>query len=227
MITDDIRKLLFQYQDLDYRKFYSKLIPNVDINNIIGVRIPVIKKLAKSLMKEPDIEYFLNDLPHKYYDENNLHGLIISEFKDYYQTVHYINLLLPYVNNWSTCDLLRPKAFKTNRNQLKNDIEYWLKSGKVYAVRFGIEMIMTHFLDEDFDIQYLDRVAAVNSDEYYIKMMIAWFFATALSKQWGTASAILTSYKLDPWTHNKTIQKAIESYRITGEQKEFLKSLKV
>lgn len=226
MITEEIRDILFENQDEKYKAFHSRLIPNVPPEKIIGVRTPVVRKLAKEYSKSTEIGQFLNDLPHKYYDENNLHGFIIADFKDYDSTIKHVNALLPYIDNWATCDLLSPKAFRKNRDRLKSDIEIWLSSDEVYTKRFAIEMIMSHFLDEDFDESYLPRIAEIRSDEYYIKMMQAWFFATALAKQWDCAVKIIEERRLDEWTHRKAIQKSVESFRITKEQKEYLKSLK-
>ena len=222
-----IEKLLFEKQDPEYRLFQAKLMPGVDIERIIGVRTPELRKMAKLLCKEPDIDTFLTDLPHKFYDMYNLHGFIISECKDYNKTVWYVNALLPYVDNWATCDLLSPKSFKKNRIALKTEIKKWLCSKHPFTVSFGIEMIMTHFLDEDFDPNYLKTVSKIKSEHYYIKMMIAWYFATALAKQWEATVPYLESKVLPVWVHNKTIQKANESYRISDTQKEYLKTFKI
>ncbi len=226
MITEEIRARLFENQDEKYKAFHSRLIPNVPPEKIIGVRTPIVRKLATQYSKHTEIGQFLNDLPHKYYDENNLHGFIIAEIRDYDSAVAHVNALLPYIDNWATCDLLSPKAFRKNRDRLKSDIEAWLSSDEVYTKRFAIEMIMSHFLDGDFDESYLPRIAEIRSDEYYIKMMQAWFFATALAKRWNFAVKIIEERRLDEWTHRKAIQKSVESFRITKEQKEYLKSLK-
>lgn len=226
MITDEIRERLFENADTGYRDFHSRLIPNVPPENIIGVRTPKVRKLAKEYSRHPEIDLFLQALPHKFYDENNIHGFIIAECKDYEKAIGYINAFLPYVDNWATCDLLRPKVFGKNHGRLKKDIDIWLCSDEVYTKRFAIGMIMCHFLDSDFDESYLQRIAAIRSDEYYIKMMQAWFFATALAKQWDSAVGIIENHQLDTWTHRKAIQKAAESYRITPEQKQYLKSFK-
>ncbi len=226
MLTDEIRERLFLEQDLEYKKFQLKLMPGVDEEKVIGVRTPILRKLAKEYVKHKDIDTFLRSVPHEYYDEYNLAGFIISELKDYYKVIEYIDLQLPFVDNWATCDLLSPKVFKKNRDKLKIDIERWFNSSEVYTKRFAIEMIMSHYLDEDFDESYFPRIAEIRSDEYYINMMIAWFFATALAKQWDSAIKIIENRKLQEWTHRKTIQKAIESYRITDEQKEYLRTLK-
>ncbi len=222
-----IRESLFAQQDIAYRDFHSKLMPGIDIERIIGIRTPQLRKLAKEFTKDPEIDDFLSSLPHQYYDENNLHGFIISEIKDYDRSIAQIDRLLPYIDNWATCDLMSPKAFKKNRGKLLKDIRRWMKSSKTYTIRFGIEMLMTHFLDEDFRPEYLEWVAAIRNDEYYVKMMVAWYFATALAKQYESTLPIIEQKRLAPWTHNKTIQKAIESYRITDEQKKYLKTLKI
>lgn len=226
MIADEIREKLFELGDGDYKEFHSKLIPNIPPEKIIGVRTPDARRLAKTYSRHPEIDTFLCDLPHKYYDENNVHGFIIAECKDYEKCIEYINEFLPYVDNWATCDMLRPKVFGKNHEKLKKDIDIWLGCDEVYTKRFAMGMIMSHFLDSDFDENYLLRIAEIQSDEYYIKMMQAWFFATALAKQWDSAVKTIEKRRLDEWTHRKAIQKAVESLRITKEQKEYLKSLK-
>ena len=202
-------------------------MPGIDIERIIGIRTPQLRKLAKDFAKDAEIDDFLSSLPHKYYDENNLHGFIIAEMKDYDRTIAEIDRLLPYIDNWATCDLIRPKSFCKNHDKLIKDIRRWMKSSKTYTIRFGIEMLMTHFLDDDFCPEYLEWVASITNDEYYVKMMVAWYFATALAKQYDATLPIIEQKRLASWTHNKTIQKAIESYRITDEQKEYLKGLKI
>ena len=226
-VTVRIRESLFAQQDISYRDFHSKLMPGIDIERIIGIRTPQLRKIAKDFAKDAEIDDFLSSLPHQYYDENNLHGFIISDLKDYHRTIAEIDRLLPYIDNWATCDLIRPKSFNKNHSQLIKDIRRWIKSSKTYTIRFGIEMLMTHFLDDDFRSEYLEWVADITNDEYYVKMMVAWYFATALAKQYETALSIIEQKRLAPWTHNKTIQKAIESYRITNEQKEYLKKMKI
>lgn len=226
MSISEIEKLLFENQDLTYREFQAKLTPTVDISQMIGVRTPILRQIAKTVFKSGEYEDFLNELPHKYYDEYNLHGFIISELKDYDKTVAYLEKFLPYVNNWATCDLLSPKCFKKNRDKLKIQIDKYLSSNEPFTIRFGIEMIMSHYLDEDFDEKFLEKVSTIRSEEYYVNMMIAWYFATALAKQYDKTVVYVENKSLDKWTHNKTIQKAVESYRITDEQKEYLRSLK-
>ena len=227
MILDEIRDELFKMQDIEYRDFNSKLIPTVKKEDMIGVRTPELRKYAKKLLKEEGVEDFLHSLPHKYFDENQLHAFIISEIKDFKLCIDELINFLPYLDNWATCDQLSPKIFKKYRNDLLPHIYEWLKSDKTYTVRFGIGMLMEHFLDEDFKSEYPEMVAAVRSEEYYINMMTAWYFATALAKQYESILPFIEGNKLDTWTHNKTIQKAIESNRISAEQKNYLKVLKI
>ena len=226
-MIQQIRTRLFELQDIEYKEFSAKLMPTVNKNTVIGVRTPVLKRLAKEIKDKPDVDTFLNDLPHKYYEENNLHSFIISEIKDFDKAIAEINRFLPCVDNWATCDGMRSKAFAKNKVRLLNNIEDWLDSAHTYTVRFGVLMLMTHFLDNDFEKKYLMRVAAVKSDEYYINMMLAWYFATALAKQWDSTIGFIEKGVLPEWVHNKTIQKAVESYRITDSQKALLKKLKV
>ena len=221
------QELLFQLQDKGYRDFQSKLIPTIPVETIIGVRIPAIRKLAKEYGKDPECVEFLKQLPHTYYDENILHALLVAEIKDYEVCVKEVERFLPYVDNWAVCDIFSPKVFRKNKDKLIDKIREWTASGHPYTCRFGMEMLMTHFLDEDFRVEYLEIPAAVHSEEYYVNMMIAWFYATALAKQWDATVGYIEKKCLDPWIHNKTIQKARESYRITREQKEYLKTLKV
>ncbi len=226
MITEEIRARLFSLQDTAYRDFQVKLIPGMDAQKEIGVRTPELRKLAKELAKREDIREFLNDLPHQYFDENQLHAFILSGEKDFEKCMEDLERFLPYVDNWATCDQTSPKVFRKHRKELLDAIRRWIESDHPYTVRFAIKMLMEHFLDEDFDPAYPEMVAEVRSEEYYIRMMIAWYFATALAKQYEAVLPYLEQKKLDVWTHNKTIQKAVESYRITEEQKIYLKSLK-
>ena len=222
----EIQKELFALQDKEYMKFLSKLTPNVSEDTIIGVRIPEIRKLAKKLVKNDEYEDFLKELPHKYYDENLLHGAIISENKDFENCIELLNSFLPFVDNWAVCDTISPKIFKKYKKELIEKIKEWSQSDKTYTCRFGVEMLMTHFLDEDFKKEYLEVVADIHSEEYYVKMVVAWFFATALAKQWDYAVIYLENNRLDVWVHNKTIQKARESLRILEDKKGYLKGLK-
>jgi len=217
---------LFELKDEKYAEFHSRLIPNIPREKIIGVRVPDMRKLAKEYSKSEESKLFLNDLPHKYYDENLLHGMLISEIKNYDKCINELDKFLPYVDNWAVCDMIYPKVFKNSREKLIEKIKIWTSSKETYICRFGILMLMKHFLDDDFKSEYLGTVANIKSDEYYLKMMIAWFFATALSKHWNETIVYLEREKLDVPVHNKTIQKARESYRITTQQKEYLKSLK-
>lgn len=225
-LTLEIRERLFALQDTDYKKFHAKLMPTIDPELIIGVRTPDVRKLAKEFSKKENIDDFLNDLPHHYYEENNVHGFIIEQIKDFENCVSEVDRFLPYVDNWATCDMMRPKVFGKNKTLLLTHIYRWINSKSTYTIRFGIEMLMCFYLDEDFKPEYPDAVANVRSEEYYVNMMIAWYFATALAKQYDKVLPYLTQNRLDIRTHNKTIQKAVESYRITKEQKEFLKTLK-
>ncbi len=225
-MVEEIRKQLFEFQDVKYKDFQKNLIPTVDPESIIGVRTPELRKYAKQLVKENKTDEFLSDLPHKYFDENQLHAFILSELKDYEKCVEEVCRFLPYVDNWATCDQMSPNVFKKHRTELMEYIKQWLKSDKTYTVRFAIGMLMQHYLDDEFDIGYAEMVQEVKSEEYYINMMIAWYFATALAKQYDNILPVLEQNRLDVWTHNKVIQKAVESYRIMPEQKAYLKSLK-
>ena len=226
-IQEEIRNGLFDLQDSQYRDFQSKLIPSASADKMIGVRSPVLRKLAKDLAKRKEIGGILNDLPHRYFDENQLHAFIISQLKDYEQCMDEVIRFLPYIDNWATCDQLSPKMFRKHRPKLIDQIRKWIISDRTYTIRFGIGMLMEHFLDEDYDPAYPEMVACIRSDEYYVNMMIAWYFATALAKQYDSILPFIKNRRLDPWTHNKTIQKARESYRISPEQKEYLKALKI
>ena len=227
MITEEIRQSLFELQDIKYRDFQAKLIPGKDTEMMIGVRTPELRKLAKQMLKREDIGEFLRDLPHRYFDEDQLHAFIVSGIKEDGKCMEELMRFLPFVDNWATCDQMSPGVFKKHKPELLAEIREWLGSEHTYTVRFGIGMLMQHFLDEDFDPAYPELVAGVHSEEYYVNMMIAWYFATALAKQYDAVLPFIEGRRLDPWTHNKTIQKAVESYRISDEQKEYLKSLKV
>ena len=226
MISDEIRKALFAKQDLAYRDFLGSLTPTLLGECLIGVRTPELKALAKGYRNNPGIASFLSDLPHAYFEENQLHAFLISLEKDFETCVHEVDRFLPYIDNWATCDQLSPSIFRKHKQALLPFIDRWIDSGKTYAVRFGIKMLMSHFLDGDFTPAYLDRVAKIRSDEYYVNMMIAWYFATALAKQYEATLPILKEHRLDAWTHNKAIGKAIESLRVTEEHKTFLRTLK-
>ena len=218
---------LMELQDTGYRDMQKKIIPTVDPDSIIGVRTPALRALAKEILKSGDYKVFLNELPHKYFEENQLHAFILSGMKDFDECMDELEKFLPFVDNWATCDQMSPKVFKKHKDELLNHIKVWIKSDKTYTVRFGVGMLMEHFLDDDFDLKYPEMAARIRSDEYYVNMMIAWYFATALAKQYESIIPFIEQKRLAPWTHNKAIQKSVESYRITDEQKAYLKSLKV
>lgn len=217
---------LLSLKDEKYQKFTSKLLPEINPDKIIGVKTPLIRNIAKTAEKD-EAEAFLKELPHKTYEENNLHAFLIEKIKDFDYAVAKTEEFLPFVDNWATCDQLSPKVFKKHKSELLVYIKQWMASDKPFTVRFGTGMLLTHFLDDDFDTVYLDMAAKLRSDEYYINMMTAWFFATALAKQYDAALPYIENRRLDTWTHNKAIQKAIESYRVSDEHKEYLKKLKI
>ena len=223
----NIKEELLALQDISYADFQAKLTPNIPRNFFIGVRVPELRKLAKKVIEDPETSKFLKNLPHKYYDENMLHGLLISKIKDYDACLVAVDEFLPFVDNWAVCDIMSPKIFKKNKKALLEKIKEWSASEKTYTCRFGIEMLMSHFLDDDFKPEYLEIALSVNSEDYYVQMMVAWFFATALAKEWDATIKYIEDHRLDRWTHNKAIQKARESRRITPKEKEYLKSLKV
>lgn len=223
----DILKMLLDLQDVKYGDFQSKLTPGILREKFIGVRVPLARKLGKELIKSDNYKGFLIDLPHNYFEENILHSILISEIKDYEECIKLIDEFLPCVDNWAVCDILSPKVFKRNRDKLIDKIYEWTSINHLYTNRFGIGMLMSHYLNEDFKEEYLKIPASIISDEYYLNTMIAWYFATTLSKQWDKTIPYVEDKKLSPWVHNKTIQKARESFRITNDQKVYLKSLKI
>ena len=228
----NIQQRLFEQQDLAYKAFQGKLMPTVDPDKIIGVRTPALRAFSKEVAAEPQsAAAFMAGLPHRYYEEDNLHGMLINRMKDFDACVAALDALLPYVDNWATCDLLKPAAFKKEagrpQDRLLPQIRRWMASEHTYTCRFGMGMLMAFYLDETFDPAYLEMVAAVRSQEYYVNMMIAWYFATALAKQYEAAVQYIEGKRLDRWTHNKAIQKAVESYRVSEDRKEHLKGLKV
>ena len=227
MKKTDLHKELKKLQDLKYRDMQVKIIPAVEPSSIIGVRTPELKAMAKEILKSGDYEDFLNDLPHKYFEENQLHAFILSGMKDAAACFEELEKFLPYVDNWATCDQMSPKIFKKHKYELLKRVKEWIRSDEIYTVRFGVGMLMEHFLDDDYDVKYPEMVSKLRSDEYYVNMMIAWYFATALAKQYDTIIPYIEKKKLDKWTHNKAIQKSVESYRITDEQKTYLKTLKI
>ena len=222
----DIQKKLFEMQDLSYRDFHSRLMPETDKEKVIGVRTPELRKFAKQFYGTPEADKFIKQLPHKYYDENNLHAFLIEQIKEYTEVMSKLDEFLSYVDNWATCDMMKPKIFKNHLPELKKKCFEWIESEHTYTVRFGIVMLMTHFLEDEFDISIPERISQIRSEEYYIKMAVAWYFATALSKRYDEILPFIENRNLDPWTHNKAIQKAKESYRITPEQKNQLNKLK-
>ena len=226
IMKTDLQKELLALQDLKYKEFHQKLMPTVNPDKVIGIRTPVLRKFAKAFSKRAEAEEFIKNLPHKYYEEDNLHAFLLEEIKDYDHLIRELNNFLPFVDNWATCDMMRPKALKNHKTELLNDIKKWLSSNNTYTIRFAVNCLMLYYLEEDFKSEYLEWVKNIESDEYYINMVRAWYFATALSKQYDEAIKILETHSLDKWTHNKTIQKAVESYRITEEQKVYLKKLK-
>ena len=225
-ITRQIREKLFSMQDTDYRDFNARIIPNIPKERIIGVRSPELKALIREY-KDTDMTDFLSELPHEYVEESYIHAQLINRIKGFDECLSAAELFLPYIDNWATCDSLAPKAFAKNKPALLERIRVWHSSSHTYTVRFGTGCLMRYFLDGDFDVSYAGMAAAVRSEEYYINMMTAWYFATALAKHYDEVLPFITQHKLDKWTHNKAIQKAVESYRITPEQKAFLKEMKL
>lgn len=223
---NEIRTRLFGLQDPEYKKFHCALMPTVDPDRVIGVRMPKLRALAKEIVKRGKSDSFIVALPHRYYEENNLHGIIISTERNFGKAVTEVERLLPYVDNWATCDLLDFKVFRAHRDELYGKILEWMSSDHQYTVRFGIKMLMTYFLDDAFKTDQLDLVCTIRSEEYYVNMMRAWYFATALAKQYDAALKIIEGNRLDAWTHNKAIQKAIESYRVSDERKAHLRALR-
>ena len=223
----NVSEKLLKLADKEYASFSAKLTPGVDREKFIGVRVPELRSIAKDLVKTNTYQSFLNELPHRYFDEFMLHGLIISQIKDYDTAKAEVDRFLPFVDNWAVCDTMNPKVFGKNRERLIKDIKILIKSKETYTCRFGIKMLMTYFLDDDFKSDYLKIVSDIKTEEYYVKMMVAWFFATALAKQWQSTIPYIEKRTLDGFTHNKTIQKAVESYRITQDRKKYLKTLKV
>ena len=226
LMNNEILQKLFSLKDIGYKEFNSSLIPSVNKDTVIGVRTPLLKGYAKEIKNSILEKEFLSNLPHSYFEENNLHAFLIAEIKDYKECIERVNEFLPYIDNWATCDSFKPKCFAKNKDKLIVEIKNWLKSDKEYTVRFGVLMLLTHFLDGDFKEEYLRLVANINISTYYVDMMCAWYFATALAKQWISAVKYLEDKVLKEFIHNKTIRKAIESYRITPDQKKFLIKLK-
>ncbi len=232
---------LFQLQDLDYRDFQSNLVPNISKENMIGVRTPALRNLAKEIFKstsfskkeegelftKEESDGFLNQLPHGYFEENLLHFFVISMIKDFDTCIQEVERFLPYVDCWPVCDQSSPKIFKKNREKLLPFVKKWISSEHVYTARYGIRILMNEYLDEDFKPEYLELVSAKSDDDYYLKMMVAWYFATALAKQYQASLPVIENRRLETWTHNKAIQKALESFRVSDEHKEYLRTLKL
>jgi len=220
-------KELFALQDKEYRDFTAKLIPNIDKEKIIGIRVPVLRKFAKEFYKDKlAVEEFFSALPHHYYEENLLHGFLIEQIKDFQSAVEHTEAFLPFVDNWAVCDVFSPKIFQKYPKEVYEYIQKWIKSDKTYTIRYAVGLLLSNYLDEHFQKEMLQLVSEVKSEEYYVNMMLAWFFATALAKQWEATIPYLENKRLARWTHNKTIQKARESYRISAAEKEYLKRLK-
>lgn len=223
MILED----LLENRDEKYADFNARLIPNIERSRILGVRMPILRKIVKSNYTELEENGFLKELPHRYQEENLIHGIMISEIRNLKLCIRELDRFLPFVDNWAVCDVLSPNVLKNNREETLRKVDLWLKSERVYTVRFAIGVLMQYFLDKEFNDKYLEKVARIENDDYYVKMMQAWYFATVLAKQWGNAIVYLEQKKLKIWVHNKTIQKAIESRRISAENKKYLKALKI
>lgn len=225
-----IQKLLFEKQDPDYKKFQEKVVPNIDPKSIIGVRVPVLRSIAKDLYKNKDdynIDDFFKSLPHKYYEENLIHSFMIECIKDFDECLQQFEKFLPFIDNWAVCDTCHPKVFKKHTDTILSKAKIWIKSKETYTIRYGIDCFMTYFLDDEFDTDYLETISKIKSEEYYVNMMQAWYFATALAKQWESAIKIIEEKKLPVWVHNKSIQKARESFRVSDEHKNYLIQLKI
>lgn len=227
MTNQEIREVLFRNRDEGYRDFQAKLLPTVEAEAVIGVRTPFLRSFAKKLLSMQEADEFLRNLAHRYFEENQLHAFLICETKDFDRCMKELNRFLPFVDNWATCDQMSPKIFRKHKSELLSQIRIWLSSDRTYTLRFAIGMLMQHFLDEDFDLRYPEMISKLRSEEYYVNMMIAWYFATALAKQYEAVLPFLENNCLEPWTHNKAIQKALESYRISDERKKYLRTLKI
>ena len=223
---NELQKRLFELQDIKYKEFHSKLMPGIDPDSVIGIRVPVLRAFAKNYAKTEEAGAFIQTLPHQYYEENNLHMMLITSIREYDRCLWEVRRFLPYINNWATCDFSEPKCFAKHKQELLPEIQSWMASGETYTVRYGIGMLMRLYLDADFSPEYIEWVTGVKSEEYYVNMMIAWYLATALAKQWESTIPYLEERRLSEWVHRKTIQKAVESYRITEEQKVYLRGLR-
>lgn len=226
--TTRIQRELFEMRDLSYKEFHASLIPNVDSDRVIGVRTPVLRDYAKKVAKYDECDAFLNTLPHVFYEENNLHSSLLSiKYKNLEDYIGKLEEYLPYIDNWACCDMVKPAVFKKNPELVYGYVKKWLKSDKVYTVRFGIVTLLGQYLDKEFKPEMPDLVASVSLDDYYVKMAVAWYFSIALVKQYDAVIDYFTRPQLEPWIHNKAIQKAVESLRITPETKDYLKTLKI
>lgn len=225
MKTQTINTYFDENKDLNYSSFSAKLIPNIDPNKILGVRVPKIRALVKKLTPS-EKEEFLDELPHQYQEENLLHGFILQSIKDFDIALKRAVEFVPYIDNWAVSDTITPKCFGKHKKELMPYIKKWISSNEVYAIRFGIVILMSQFLDDKFEATDIDLVLSTKNEDYYVKMIVAWYLATALSKQYDVTIKYLESKTIEKWTHNKAIQKAIESYRITPEQKIYLRTLK-
>ena len=226
-VENAVQTQLLALQDPKYRDFQCKLMPTVARESVIGIRTPALRAFAKAFAKTPEASQFLQILPHRYYEENNLHAFLIELCKDYAAVLAYLDAFLPYVDNWATCDVMHPKVFCKHLDSLREKIRQWIHAEHTYTIRFGVGMLMSFYLEDAFEPAYLEEVSRIQSSEYYVNMMIAWYFATALAKQYEATLPYIQAKKLDEWTHNKTIQKAVESYRISDAQKEYLRALKI
>ena len=222
-----VRTELQALADQNYREFNSKLMPTVEKSTVFGVRTPVLRKFAKEFFKDPRSNEFLTALPHKYFEENQLHAFLVEQIKDFERCILTVEAFLPFIDNWATCDCFSPAVFKKEPDRLLPYIKKWLTSSHVYTVRYGVVMLMRYFLDERFDPKYLKLVAEVPTEDYYLSMAVAWYFATALSKQYDAALPYIQDRLLDKATHNRAIQKAVESFRISEKHKSYLKTLRI
>ena len=222
----EIQSRLAALAEPDFAAFAAKLIPNIPPETILGVRTPALRKLARELRGSDLARAFLDELPHAYFEENCLHAFFLEQIKDFDECLAGVERFLPFLDNWATCDSMSPPVFRKHREELLPPVRRWLASGQTYTIRYGIKLLMDHFLDGDFQPEYLHTVSVIESEEYYVNMMRAWYFATALAKQWESTLPYLQEGRLDAWTHNKTIQKAVESYRISPEQKQLLRGLR-
>ena len=223
----NVKDKLFMYQDLKYRDFHSSLVPNIDKERFIGVRTPVLRKIAKEMINDGSYKEFIEEVPHYYYEENTLHSCILSLYKNVDELIKELDKFLPYIDNWATCDLLRPKAFEKDLDRILDKVKEWINTNDVYSIRFGIVTLLSYFLDRDFDKEINELVLNIKNDDYYVKMAIAWYFSYALIKQYDNTIGIFIDKRLDMWVHNKSIQKAIESYRIDNNTKDKLRCLKI